>query len=142
MLTRKELLDLARARLRDAEALFDAKRYEGAMYLCGYVVELALKARICKTLNWPGYPATKSEFEGYASFKTHTLGLLLRLSGQETKIKTRFLAEWSDVNNWNPESRYIPIRRIPRGSRAREMAALQKKAKDMIDSARVLLRQL
>jgi len=47
VLTIKQLRDIARERIKDAEALFGAERYEGAMYICGYAVEIALKARIC-----------------------------------------------------------------------------------------------
>jgi HEPN domain-containing protein len=34
--------------MRDAELLFRKGRYDASAYLCGYVVEFALKARICK----------------------------------------------------------------------------------------------
>lgn len=47
MLTRKQLKDIIQARLDDADALQVAGRYDGAIYLCGYAVELALKCRIC-----------------------------------------------------------------------------------------------
>jgi hypothetical protein len=40
-----ELDKLAKARLDDARALLAANRFDGATYLCGYAVELALKAR-------------------------------------------------------------------------------------------------
>ncbi len=50
MLDKKEVKKIARARLKDAEVLAASRRYEGAIYLCGYAVELGLKARICKTL--------------------------------------------------------------------------------------------
>lgn len=43
------LVQLARMRLADAEALRAANQLNGAFDLCGYAVELALKARICKT---------------------------------------------------------------------------------------------
>jgi HEPN domain-containing protein len=65
MLTVKELRKIARTRLREAEALYQAKQYDGATYLCGYAIEAALKARICKTLNWEGYPSTKKQFQDY-----------------------------------------------------------------------------
>lgn len=50
MLTRAELTHIAQARLADAEALHQAGRYDGAVYLCGYAVEVGLKHRICVTL--------------------------------------------------------------------------------------------
>ena len=56
MATRKELQQLALLRLQEAEALFAGGFYDGSAYLCGYVVELALKARICATLNIDEYP--------------------------------------------------------------------------------------
>jgi hypothetical protein len=42
--TRQELKKLANLRLKEAEALFDAQLYEGAAYLCGYAVEMALSS--------------------------------------------------------------------------------------------------
>jgi HEPN domain-containing protein len=45
-----DLRRLAKARLQDAEALFQTRRFDGAVYVVGYSVEIALKARICKTL--------------------------------------------------------------------------------------------
>jgi HEPN domain-containing protein len=104
-----ELRKIAEERLKDAEALLAAERYDGAIYLVGYVVELSLKSRICEVLNWKGFPQTRSEFQNYLSFKTHDLDVLLSLSGTEDKIKTSYLAEWSAVATWDPEARYNPI---------------------------------
>lgn len=109
MISIRELKKIASARLKDAEILSQGKRYDGAVYLCGYAVELTLKAKICKTLNWTDFPSTNSEFQGLQSFKTHRLDLLLRLSGQEGKIKTAFLADWSIVASWDSETRYSVI---------------------------------
>lgn len=109
MLDRKVLKGIAKGRLKDAKVLLRGKRFEGAIYLCGYAVELALKARICQTLKWAGFPASNKEFEDYRSFKTHDLDVLLHLSGLEDKIKTTLMAEWSAVAQWSPESRYSPM---------------------------------
>jgi HEPN domain-containing protein len=109
LLTAGNLKALARARLADAEALLRSRRSDGAAYLCGYVVELALKARICRTLRWPGFPEKRSEFDGLQSFKTHDLDVLLRLSGREQYIKVNLFPEWTVVSQWNPEARYQPI---------------------------------
>lgn len=81
-------------------------RYDGAAYLCGYAIELALKARICRTLRWAGFPETDGEFRGVHCFKVHNFDVLLRLSGIEAKIKSAHLASWSVVSGWRPESRY------------------------------------
>ena len=102
MLDLKDIKDLAKARHKDARVLLLGKRYESAMYLCGYAVELSLKARICRTLKWAGYPATAREFDNYKSFKTHNLSVLLHLSGIEERINRDLLKEWSVVAQWSP----------------------------------------
>ena len=117
--------------LKDARVLLAGKRYDGAIYLCGYAVELGLKARICRALKWQGYPESRREFEGLQSFKTHDLDLLLRLGGREQVIKTRYFAEWSAVAQWNPESRYQPVGK-----------ATAADAQLMIQAAEVLLRKI
>ena len=106
MLTPADLRTIAQARLQDAHILLANGRYDGAGYICGYAVELTLKARICDTLNWPGFPQTAKEFANYTSFKTHNLVVLLSLSGREQIIKQNHLADWSVVREWNPEDRY------------------------------------
>ncbi len=108
MISVSVLRKIARARLRDAEVLVRAGRYDGGVYLCGYAVEIGLKARICKTLKWAGFPSTASEFQSYATFKTHNLDVLLHLSGREAQVKTKCLMDWSAVARWDPEGRYKP----------------------------------
>jgi hypothetical protein len=105
----EQLRAISEARLQDAIVLLENDRIDGAAYLCGYAVELALKARICITLNWEGFPQTRSEFEDYSSFRTHKLDVLLRLSGQEKRIKAEQLDEWSSVLPWSPEGRYQAV---------------------------------
>jgi len=107
-----ELVAIAEARLRDASVLFENDRPDGAGYLCGYVVELALKARICRTLNWRGFPDKPGEFENLRSFRTHKLDVLLSLTGQEQRIKAENFSEWSAVATWDPEARYRPIGQV------------------------------
>jgi HEPN domain-containing protein len=131
MLTKNELLKISRARLRDSEILFKSKRYDGAIYLCGYALEIRLKLRICKTLGWSGYPSTRGEFDSLQSFKTHKLDILLKLSGIEDKIKRNFLADWSVAATWDPEARYKPTGTATRND-----------AHSMIESTKLLLRSL
>ncbi len=103
---------MAQARLEDSKILLANDRYDGAGYICGYAVELALKARICDTLSWSGYPDTKKEFENLLSFKTHNLDVLLSLSGREPAIKQNNFADWSIVCLWKPESRYSAVGQV------------------------------
>jgi hypothetical protein len=131
MISVADLKKIASARLKDAEVLYKGRRLDGAVYLCGYTVELILKARICKTLKWSAFPSTNSEFQGLQSFKTHRLDLLLSLSGQEAKIKTRYLADWSIVASWDSETRYSVIG-----------TATPTDARDMIESAKIIVKAL
>jgi len=131
MITAKELRTIVRARIQDAKALLVAGHYDGSVYLCGYAVELVLKARICRTLKWTdGFPSTNREFEKYKSFKTHDLDVLLHLSGAEEKFKQqpKLTAAWSLVAAWDPEARYRGI-----GTATAAGAA------DMIDSTKAIL---
>lgn len=133
MIPSKELRKIARARLRDAEVLLSSKRYDGAVYLCGYAVEMALKVRVCRSLGWRDFPDTAREFEGLATFRTHDLERLLHLSGSERKIvgSPSLKARWSVVQQWRPEKRYASIGTAKRVD-----------AKDMIASARTIMSAL
>jgi HEPN domain-containing protein len=129
MIPAKDLRLIARARLRDAKVLLEANRSDSAIYLCGYAVELALKARICRTLKWPGFPETSAEFKGLQSFKTHDLAVLLSLSGIDLRVKARYGIEWNGVVGWNPEDRYRPAGQTER----HEAAYMVKCAKRLLD---------
>lgn len=106
MTTRRILQQLACLRLKEAEALFDAGCYDGCAYLCGYVVESALKAAICANLGVVEYP--ESRLKGV--FKTHEFDDLKLLAGMEqsfTANQARF-GNWSVASEWRPERRYEP----------------------------------
>jgi len=106
MISISDLKLISEARLIDAESLFNSGRYDGAAYLCGYSIEIALKRKICKTLKWHGFPSSNKEFEKIKSLKTHDLDVLLSFTGIEEEMKSTFLTEWSLISNWNPENRY------------------------------------
>jgi hypothetical protein len=88
------------------------------------VVEIALKARICRTLKWVGFPEHPKEFQALTSFKTHDLDMLLFLSGREQRIKTNHLAEWSAIATWDPEVRY----KVPGSAKKADAELLLKSA--------------
>jgi HEPN domain-containing protein len=119
------------ARLKDAQVLLASGRFDGAVYVAGYAVETALKARICRRLGWPDYPETAGEFRDYQSLKTHKLHVLLHLSGHESTVIAKAFTDWSTVLNWEPEIRYRPIG-----------TASSKDANDMLDSVARLLKIL
>ena len=126
MISRNELRQIARERLKDAEALLNADRYDGAVYLGGHVVELALKSRICKVLIWQGFPQTSGEFQNFQSFKTHDLDVLLSLSGFEDKIRTNYLPEWSAIGIWDSEIRYNPVGNVTKADAQLLVASARK----------------
>jgi HEPN domain-containing protein len=106
MATPKQLKDLALLRLDEAEALFAAGLYDGAKYLAGYVVELALKARICRLLDLDEYP---NQGELRRVYAVHNLDQLLILAGLRRAIdplNTPLFDNWSTTILWKPESRY------------------------------------
>ena len=108
MATRRELQELACLRLQEAEALYTAACYDGCAYLCGYVVELALKAAICSTFGVPEYPERGSRLR--ESLRTHDFDDLKLLAGMEQAftISPQLLANWSVASEWEPGRRYEP----------------------------------
>jgi len=112
MPTRQELKKLAKIRLLEAKALFDKGLYDGACYLAGYVVEMALKARICRILDMAAYPESG---EISRLFKTHKYDDLVKLSGLERKfeeakkLNSELFTNWSLVTEWSEEFRYRPV---------------------------------
>ena len=108
MPNKNELKELAILRLKEAETLFNAGLYDGAVYLSGYVIEFALKARICKLLGVDEYPASGKLKSAYA---VHDFDQLLLLSGLKNKLDSanaELYANWSVATPWNPEIRYRP----------------------------------
>jgi HEPN domain-containing protein len=108
MATRRELQKLACLRLKEAEALFDAGCYDGCAYLCGYVVELALKAAICATLDITQYPEKGSRLR--EALKTHDFDDLKLLASMELAftLGNKRFGYWSAASKWKPERRYDP----------------------------------
>ncbi len=112
MATRNELKKLAGTRLKEAKLLFDREFYDGACYLAGYVMELALKARICRVLDLTEY---LDSGEISRSFKTHRLDDLVRLAGLQRKFEQakvnnpNLMSNWALVIVWNEQIRYNPV---------------------------------
>jgi len=122
-----EIEKIVQARLQDAAVLYEASRYDGSVYLCGYAIELGLKAKICQALQWDEYPTGNK----YQTFKTHDLDILLHLSGLENKVKLNHFFQWSIVAQWNPEARYNPIGNV-KDSDAKEMLEASKELLEML----------
>ncbi len=118
MATRTEQKDLALARLKSIKILMDGTDWDMAGYLMGYVVECALKAAVCRTLNQATYPDNlEKDDQARSFFQTHRIDRLLMVSGMSdifegTTNHPKILQNWSDFTfnypaNWT-EKRYQP----------------------------------
>ena len=112
MPSRGELQTISKTRLKEVKVLYRNHLYDGAKYLSGYVVETALKARICKILN-ADYPESGDMSK---SFLTHKLDQLVKLGGLqkaldiELSANVNFKTNWSLVTSgWSEALRYRAI---------------------------------
>jgi hypothetical protein len=106
---RNDFQELAELHLQHAKALLDAQLYSGAYYICGYVIECALKACICSRTN---------EFDFYVhpdlarKAWSHRFASLIEVSGLEEEVEAARQADaalelkWVEVDNWSEGSRY------------------------------------
>lgn len=107
-MNRNDLRELALIRLSEAQVLLKNGSYEGAYYLCGYVVEYGLKACIAKQTKRYDFPDKKTVDESY----THDLTKLVKIAGlgldldKEIKSNPDFEVKWNIVKDWSEASRY------------------------------------
>ncbi len=107
-MNRSDFIKLAELRLHEAKVLLDAEKFDGAYYLCGYIVECALKACIAKKTKEFDLPDLKQVKKSY----THDLENLMESSGlksdfdKEIKTDTVFRDYWSTIKDWDENSRY------------------------------------
>ena len=88
--------------------LLENGNYEGAYYLCGYVIECGLKACIAKQTKQYDFPDRRTVNDSY----THDLTKLVGVAGLESDLDIEkkgdkgFELNWSIVERWSEESRY------------------------------------
>jgi hypothetical protein len=110
-LRRSDLQALAQAKLDDAVLLLSHRRFSNAYYLCGYAIELGLKACIARNIRAECIP-DKDFIKG---IHTHNYPALIGLAGLSRELKERqdespdFSANWGVVAGWGPGSRYEAI---------------------------------
>lgn len=95
-LTRSNLQQLAESRLQEAKCLMKNGLLDGAVYLAGYSLELALKARVCALLD-SDYPLE----DPFRSFRTHSYETLLRLAGLEKILDQQKFLDAAFNSNWS-----------------------------------------
>lgn len=123
MIPKPVLKTLINKRLLDARVLLNNRRYFACIYLAGYALELALKFKICRLMQFDnGFPENKAEFNTYyldtrkdllwttikqlSDIRHHKLVSLLRYSGEQVNIEKNFSEEWNLVKDWDPGIRY------------------------------------
>jgi HEPN domain len=108
IITRADFKKLAEIRLKDAKSLLEKRRYDGAYYLCGYVVECGLKACVARRLRQYQYP----DLSFVKAIYTHNLRDLVKHAELtvelENTLKTdkQFAVYWSVLLLWSEQSRY------------------------------------
>ncbi len=110
---RQHLRNLAKIRLKDAQSLLGRKRWSGAYYLSGYVVECALKACLLRHL---GESRSVFGVQGYLEQLnecwTHDVVKLVSLAGLEADFGAARGANpalgsyWGIAKDWKETSRY------------------------------------
>jgi hypothetical protein len=110
---RKRFQNLAKTRLKDARALLGRKRWSGAYYLCGYVIECALKACFLRHLGESGAIfGDQSYLKKVADCWTHDVVKLVNLAGLDADFgaargaNAALEAFWTVTKDWKETSRY------------------------------------
>jgi hypothetical protein len=136
MIDYENLKALAIARLDEGKCLLANGFHDGAVYLFGYVVELALKARVCKVLNLTQYPDSGKLKQ---LFSTHVFDVLVVLGGlsEEPALRkdvptTGFYEKWSLATKWKPEYRYNRIGSVSKEEAESVLTALTDPAEGVL----------
>ena len=129
MQTVTEITAVSETRMQEAETLHQANLYEGAIYLAGYSLELAFKAKICERLGIPNLfhegfvqayrkGVSGMEFDRASDFRrffmVHDIAKLFLLSGLSTQYEQdkvtnpSLLTSWTCIclTKWSEQVRY------------------------------------
>lgn len=109
-MNRSDFQQLTELHLQHAKALLDAQLYSGAYYMCGYVVECALKACICKnTAQFDFFPHPDKVVRNAWS---HDFKRLIGVAGLQDQFRLARSADplldvnWNEIDGWSEDSRY------------------------------------
>jgi hypothetical protein len=102
--TADQYINVADARITDARALFDAKRYEGAFYLSGYGVECSLKALLLDRTTVAQYPKMLRFCRGKSGHELNKIKERLRKRGVE--FPRTVARAFASVRTWSVGLRY------------------------------------
>lgn len=102
-----EFQALAVVRLEEAKCLLANGFHSGAYYLCGYAVELALKAIVAKNVRVDHFPPIDAK-----KFYTHDLEALIGNTGLAMPLATERALDpeidgyWDTILIWDESTRY------------------------------------
>lgn len=112
VVTRADFQQLADIRLKEAKALLDTGFWDGAYYITGYAVEVALKACVIKmVMATDAFPEKKFSENCW----THDLQKLIDLAGLRSAWVTATTADgilsgyWGIAKQWSEQTRYHRI---------------------------------
>lgn len=102
-------------RWKDANCLHEAGRFDGAIYLCGYVLECFLKFALCERKGQAALEIEEAKRLGHNLFKLlHATRLSVQLSANEDL----WVAFQRMNKEWSPEIRYRGRIRTRKDSRS------------------------
>jgi hypothetical protein len=118
-MNRRELQALSDERVRDAQALLNARQWSAAYYLVGYAVECALKSCVLHHIEKTGELFSEREYlKQLSKCWTHDLTALIQLArlekdlGQAQAVNPALGRNWATVQNWNETARYARLTEI------------------------------
>jgi len=107
-MNRTDFIKLTKIRLAESKILISRKKYSGAYYLCGYVIEYALKAYFAKQIKKSEFPDREAVNKMYQ----HSPADLMKASGLQKKFEDQlkvdkiFAVYWNTVKDWSEKARY------------------------------------
>lgn len=118
----------AREKLLDAKCLLDGERFDGAIYMAGYALEIAIKVKLCHSKEMPAFPDTYNEWKDVAgalkkfdntwkkpdnafdkeskSWKEHLSEELVEKLDEPLKSQILVDRDWNKVRIWSVDLRY------------------------------------
>ncbi len=97
--------EAAKKHLSDADVLVNARRFDGAAYLAGYVIESCLKALVILEHGSSGPGLKSHDLRNLASAANTLLGMAGARAGKYVGSAVRGLAT-ARIMAWKPEMRY------------------------------------
>lgn len=118
MTPRIDLRVNANQHILDANALFSSGSHKNACNQAALGVEMMLKARLCRAMNWDKYPSSRDEAKALneaaglaknTELLIHDLDDLMTLNEQNSIfVRDSLHVEWPKVGGWGIEHRYSP----------------------------------